>query len=262
MATTGLGTTVAVKVTSSTSPVLVLSGTEQNLSAQITAEAVDIAGNVQADVQLYYYSSDESTASVDSDGLVIGVLPGVAVITVAAPAFGNSIGTFGNNGLPANYVYQELTVQVTEYGSGTAIVPSFSFTLSEDSATISPTGKSSPITITQTIANGDPGPVTYSFYGNQGTWNWADSITNSPSPTIWFAFSNNVSGSTTSTFTVSAGAGASGTPSTPGTYTGFIIGTSQHYNPNAPAGSPSMAGASTTSPGTFTYALPFTVTVT
>jgi len=49
---------------------------------------------------------------------------------------------------------------------------------------------------------------------------------------------------------------------TPGTYTGYVIGTSQHYNPDAPAGSQSMAPASATSPGTFTYSLPFTVIVT
>jgi hypothetical protein len=253
--TNGVGCISRINITSS-ALTLVLIGASQRLTYQITAEATDNFGTVIPDVELFYnIVAGNDVAEVSDSGLVTATGAGQAIVQVSAAAFGNTINLFTPDGIPINAVYSEQAISIEE---GVPFKPSFSFTLSESSVTISPTSAAS-VTITQTIgAHGDPGPVTYSFYGAEGVWNWADSIPSSPHPTIWFAFSNNVSGSTTTTFTVSAAAGAGNTPSTPGTYTGYIIGTAQQYNPNAPSSQKNPAPADQ---GTFTFKLPFTVIV-
>jgi len=183
--TSGIGVAARVIITSS-APTLVLQGSSQLLDYQITAEVTDV-NHTPLDPQptiLYSVVTGQDIADIDDTGLVVAGTPGWCVIQCAV----------GN--LLSGFIYAEQNLLVTE---GVPITPSFSFTLSTDSVTISTTGTSSPITITQTVTEVggiDPGPVTYSFYGTEGVWNWADG---GPSPAIWFSFNNNVEGSTTTT---------------------------------------------------------------
>jgi hypothetical protein len=237
--TTGLNTAAIVLITSA-APTLTLVGASQSLSYQITAEVTDVAGNVQSDVDLYYsISAGHDVATVSDSGLVTAQAQGQVVVQVSAAALGNTINIFTPAGVPVNAIYAEQSVQVVE---GVPLLSSFSFTLSEYSVTITPTGASAAITITQTVANGDPGPVTYAFYPNHGSaQNWADPDPGAQSsasvfPAVRFQFfNNNVSGTTTSTFAVGVVSGKG--PATAGTYTGYVVGMAQNYNANAPAGS-------------------------
>lgn len=184
--TTGLATVAAINITSSAPTYLdplALEGTEQSLTYQVEATAVDIGGNVQSDVTLYYLSSDENIATVSDSGLVHAISPGACVIEVYANFANNTVGQANPTLAPAPpKVYAEQTVVVSEYGNGVEMVPDFSFTIDADSYEIDSTGSVS-VTVTQESIAGFTGTVAYRILSSPvspAPWNVVDQPGNQP----------------------------------------------------------------------------------
>jgi hypothetical protein len=208
--TNGVGCISRINITSSATT-LVLVGASQRLTYQITAEATDNFGNVIEGVELYYnIVAGNDVAEVTDDGLVTATGAGQAVIQVSAAAFGNTINLFTPAGVPINAVYAEQAVSIVE---GVPELPDFSFTLDQESYTVSTNGTFS-ITITQTALNGFTGDVAYTLRTNYNNiYPWRPSFApNQPFPTISFAFYTpyggipiTIAGDTTGTITGGSG---------------------------------------------------------
>jgi Bacterial Ig-like domain (group 2) len=145
--TTGIGTQARV-VPSTDAVTLTLIGEDQQLSFQIDATIEDVAGNTQTGM-LFYVSRNPDIASVNSDGLVTAVSPGVAVIEVSTPTFGNNIAIFSDDGSPLNKVYANINVLVEE---GQEVISSF--TLSGDNLSATAASGTASTTLTVTPSNG------------------------------------------------------------------------------------------------------------
>jgi Bacterial Ig-like domain (group 2) len=155
--TTGIATQARV-VTSADSAILILTGPDQTLTYQISATIEDVAGNAQSG-DLYFVSRNPDIATVNSDGLVTAVSPGVAVIEVSTPTFGNDIAIFSDDGSPIVKIYARINVLVEP---GEAIVPSFTLSGSDLSASASSGSVSTTITVTP--SNGFTGFVFLSAF--------------------------------------------------------------------------------------------------
>jgi hypothetical protein len=191
MSTTTTGHNVAsvVKITSSTTVALVLSGTEERLTSTVTAEVTDNFGNIQADVPLTFTSSDLSVADVDLEtGVVTAVGPGQAIIECSAPFGNNSISTVNADGTPLNKIYSSVLFSVTEYGNGLPILPDFEFSIDSPTYTVSSNGTFT-ITITQTALNGFTGSVQYTLRTSRPIYPGQSGYgVGQPLPTVSFMF--------------------------------------------------------------------------